>query len=86
MPPPLQRHKTKGLRDVKLVCVVPGFCVADERGLAPPPLATQKRLFASACWGGGLTADMSAVSHSRHVYCVRQHECLLCRTADMSAV
>ena len=32
------------------------------------------------------TADMSAVSHSRHVCCVTQQTCLLCHTADMSAV
>ena len=32
------------------------------------------------------TADMSAVSHSRHVCCVAQQTCLLCHTADMSAV
>ena len=32
------------------------------------------------------TADMSAVSHGRHVCCVKQQTCLLCHTADMSAV
>ena len=32
------------------------------------------------------TADMSAVSHSRHVCCVKQQTCLLCQAADMSAV
>ena len=30
-----------------------------------------------------LTADMSAVSHSRHVCCVTQRACLLCDTADI---
>ena len=32
------------------------------------------------------TADMSAVSHSRHVGCVTQQTCLPCHTTDMSAV
>ena len=33
-----------------------------------------------------LTADMSAVSYSRHVSSVTQQTCLLCDTADMSFV
>ena len=32
------------------------------------------------------TADMSAVSHSKHVSCVTQLTCLPCDTADMSVV
>ena len=32
------------------------------------------------------TADISAVSQSRHACCVTQQTRLLCRTADMSAV
>ena len=66
--PPLQRHETRGLRSVHLVR---GF-VSHVRGGLPPPLATQNHCFASGCWGGGLTADMSAVSHSRRVCCVTQ--------------
>ena len=33
-----------------------------------------------------VSADMSAVSHRRHVCCVTQQTCLLCHSADMSAV
>ena len=32
------------------------------------------------------TADMYAVSHSRHVYCGPRQTCLLCHTEDVSAV
>ena len=32
------------------------------------------------------TADMSAVGHSRHVYCVALQTCLLCDEADTSDV
>ena len=39
-------------------------------------------LFSSLCH----TADMSVVSHSRHVCCVAQQELALCHTAGMSAV
>ena len=45
--PPLQRHKTRGSRNVNLVCAVPEFCVAGGGGLAP----TQNHRFASGCWG-----------------------------------
>ena len=31
------------------------------------------------------TADMSAVTHSRHVCCVTPQTCLLCHMADMSS-
>ena len=91
--PPLKRHKTKGLRNLHFVRVVPGFCVADGGELAPPPPpATQNHLFASGCPSPRPfpllchTADMSAVSHGRHACCVTQQTRLLCHTADMSAV
>ena len=54
--------------------------------MPPHPSATQNHFFASGCWGGGLTAKMSAVSHSRHACCVTQQSCLLCHTANRSAV
>ena len=36
--------------------------------------------------GGRLGGRVSGVSHNRHVCCVTQQTCLLCGTADMSAV
>ena len=87
--PPLQRHSTRGLRTVILVCAVPGFCVAGGGwALAPVPPATQHHSFASGVRNVGLchTADMSAVSRSKHLCCVKQQTCLPCHTADTSAV
>ena len=69
--PPLQRHKTRNLRNVNLVWAVPRCCVAGGGRLAPP-LLRHKTTVLRRVAGEGLTADMSAVWHSRHVYCVTQ--------------
>ena len=74
-------------------------------GASPSPAATQNQGFVSLarrtillCHKADMsavshirhllcdTADMSSLSHSRHVCCVTRQTCLMCHTADMSAV
>ena len=71
-----------------------GFCAAGGGVACPPPPASQNHSFASGRWGGGLPLSpfphplscSDTQLHSRHVCCVTQQACLLCQTADMSAV
>ena len=67
---------------------MPGFCVTDWGGTAPPSPATQNHGFVSQAGGACLlchAANMSAVSHGRHVCCVTWQTRLLCHTAGMSS-
>ena len=68
------------------MCCTRGLC--DRWGGLPPSRAIQNHGVVSQAGGGAFplcyTADMSAVSHSRHACCVTQQTCMLCHTADMS--
>ena len=93
MPPPLQRHETRGLRNVNLVHAVLGFCVAGEGGLAPHLLRHKTTVLRRVAGQGGSqqtcllchTADMSAVCHTGRVCRVTQQTRLLYHTEDTSA-
>ena len=99
MPPlSLQRHKTRGSRNVNLECAVPGcfFFRRSGRGGLPPcllrhnttPLRRGSGESASVTQQTCVlchTAAMSTVLHGRHVCCVRQQTFPSCPTADISA-
>ena len=70
--PPRLRRKTMVLRNVSLVCAVADNCVVGMEGLAPPLLRRKTMVLCRKQEG--------------HVCCVTQQTCLLCHTADMSAV
>ena len=98
--PPLQRHKTRGSRNVNLVCALQGF-VSQVRGRLAPASPLLRHQTTVLRWVSGesasvtqqtcllcQTADISAVLHSRHVCvcCVTRQICQLRHTADTCVV
>ena len=72
------------MQDIVYICIHMYMAVSRLRKTNPHRQAiTEQTLKVHA---PGHTADMSAVSHARHVCCVTQQTCLLCDTASMSAV
>ena len=63
-----------------------GVGVAFPLSCDPKPMFCGRSLGREALSHSRHVAGMFAVSHSRHVCCAAQRTCLLCHTADMSAM